>query len=166
MMGDEKVWRKDEEAKVIIFSQWTSMLNLLEKTLSIKGHRFVRLDGGMSQSQRDCNIATFCNDPSVKIFLISIKAGGVGLNLIVANVVFIVDPWWNAASENQAIDRVHRLGQQKPVFVFRLLIENSIEERIIELQQRKNLLVHNALGKTTKDLKQLRLEELRLLFRD
>lgn len=94
------------------------------------------------------------------------KAGGSGLNLITASHVYLLDPWWNSATEEQAIDRVHRLGQTKTVYVTRFIIENSIEERILELQNRKKLLVQGALGIDNTELRQVRIDELRLLFRD
>jgi SNF2 family DNA or RNA helicase len=103
---------------------------------------------------------------AVKIFLISMKAGGLGLNLVSASRVFLLDPWWNPSAEEQAIDRVHRLGQTRPVFVTRFVIEGSIEERILELQEKKRKLVQGALGARGKELRQIRLEELKLLFRD
>ncbi len=93
------------------------------------------------------------------------KAGGTGLNLTSASNVYLLDPWWNPASEEQAIDRVHRLGQTKPVTVTRFYVQNSIEERILELQDRKRVLAEGALGMNNKELRQVRLDELRLLFR-
>lgn len=157
---------KDEGIKSIVFSQWTSMLNLVEVPLREAGIKFVRLDGSMPQHQREKAVASFKEDPTVTVFLISMKAGGLGLNLVAASYVFLLDPWWNPATEDQAIDRVHRLGQTKPVFVTRFIVKGSIEERILELQDRKKMLAQGALGVNTKELRQIRIDELRLLFRD
>ncbi len=94
----------------------------------------------MTPYQRDASIKKFSDDPTVTVFLISLKAGGVALNLTAASRVFICDPWWNPAAENQATDRAHRIGQQRPVTVYRLIMKNSIEEKIIKLQENKKLL--------------------------
>jgi SNF2 family DNA or RNA helicase len=161
-----EIEENDPTLKSIVFSQWTSMLDLVEIPLRRSGLRFVRLDGSMTQAQREHAIRSFNSDPTVKIFLISMKAGGLGLNLVAASRVFLLDPWWNPSAEEQAIDRVHRLGQTRPVFVTRFVIEGSIEERILELQDKKRMLVQGALGARGKELRQIRLEELKLLFRD
>jgi SNF2 family DNA or RNA helicase len=100
--------------------------------LKNEGFKFVKLDGAMSRENRSTSIEKFKNDPSVTIFLISIKAGGVGLNLTTASRVYIVEPYWNPAVEQQAIDRVHRLGQRKPVEVVRLIVEDSIENKYMK----------------------------------
>ena len=170
------IWDEEEDIKVIIFSQWTSMLDLIEVPLNDMRKKFVRLDGSMPQAHRDHSVKSFNDDPSVKVFLISMKAGGLGLNLISASRVFLLDPWWNPATEQQAIDRVHRLGQRKPVIVTRFIVTNSIEERIVELQDKKKRLVQGALGnklsgnanlsRNNKELREIRMEELKLLFRD
>jgi SNF2 family DNA or RNA helicase len=152
--------------KSIVFSQWTSMLDLAEIPLRKAGIKFVRLDGSMPSYQREKSVAAFKEDPSICVFLISMKAGGLGLNLVTASHVYLLDPWWNPATEDQAIDRVHRLGQTKPVHVTRFIIKDSIEERIMELQERKKMLAQGALGAGSSELRQIRIEELRLLFRD
>jgi len=120
----------------------------------------------MANYQREKAISTFKTDSTVMVFLISTKAGGQGLNLVVASRVYLLDPWWNPAIEEQAIDRVHRLGQTKPVQITRFIVKGSIEERILELQERKKLLVQGALRINNRELRQIRIEELRLLFRD
>ena len=159
-------WKTDPSMKSIVFSQWTSMLDLIEEPFNRMGIRFVRLDGSMSQNNREISVNDFNSNPAVKVFLISMKAGGLGLNLVAASTVFLLDPWWNPATEHQAIDRVHRLGQRKPVIVTRFIISGTIEERILELQDKKKRLVQGALGRQSKELREIRLEELRLLFRD
>lgn len=154
--------RTEPHSKAIVFSQWTSMLDLVEGPLRKGGVRFVRLDGSMVQQHRESAVRQFREEADVKVFLISMKAGGLGLNLVAANHVFLLDPWWNPATEQQAIDRVHRLGQKKPVVVTRFIIANTIEERILELQSKKRQLVQGALG--TRELKRMREEELSMLF--
>jgi len=94
------------------------------------------------------------------------KAGGLGLNLVAASHVFLLDPWWNPATEEQAIDRVHRIGQKRPVIVTRFVVKGTVEERILELQEKKKMLAQGALGMRQKELRQIRIDELKLLFRD
>ncbi|KAJ1936000.1 hypothetical protein EC988_008320, partial [Linderina pennispora] len=127
--------------KSVVFSQWTTMLNLIEPQLKRNNIRFARLDGTMSRMQRTANLAKFKNDPGVRVLLVSLKAGGVGLNLAYATHVFVMDAFWNPSVEHQAIDRVHRLGQTKPVSVTRYFVRDSIEEKILKLQQRKGKIV-------------------------
>jgi len=157
---------KDDGAKSIVFSQWTSMLDLLETPLRDAGIQFVRLDGSMNHQLRDRSVQRFKEDPNITVFLISMKAGGLGLNLVAASNVYLLDPWWNPATEDQAIDRVHRLGQCRPVHVVRFIIKGTIEERILELQNRKKILAQGALGANGKESRQIRVNELRLLFQD
>lgn len=126
-----------EKRKILVFSQFTSMLQIIEQELLKKGISFVKLTG--STTNREEVINSFTNG-EVDIFLISLKAGGVGLNLTQADSVIHYDPWWNPAVENQATDRAYRIGQTKAVFVYRLIIENSIEQKILELQDRKKIL--------------------------
>ncbi|EGC36370.1 hypothetical protein DICPUDRAFT_87450 [Dictyostelium purpureum] len=159
-----KVLKNEPDSKCLIFSQWTSMLDLIEIPLNINSMPFVRLDGKIPQKQREVAIKRFKEEPSIKIFLISIKAGGLGLNLVVASHVFLCDPWWNPATEEQAIDRVYRIGQNKNVNVIRFFIKDSIEEKILELQKSKKDLAKEAL--TMKKQPQQRIEELKLLFAD
>lgn len=112
--------------KCIIFSQWTSMLDMLEEPLAQLGLKFCRLDGTMAQHQREHAVKDFNSNPEVQLFLISMKAGGLGLNLVSANRVFLLDPWWNPSTEEQAIDRVHRIGQTKTVYVTRFVVKVSL----------------------------------------
>lgn len=143
------------------------MLDLVETPLLKNDFKFVRLDGNVTQSNRQKAINSFNQNKDVRIFLISTKAGGIGLNLIAASRVFILDPWWNYACESQAIDRVHRLGQTKPVKVVRFIVRGSIEEKILKLQERKQLLAQASFGnfKNKEQLKMLRIEELKLIFK-
>jgi superfamily II DNA or RNA helicase len=124
----------DEGRKILVFSQFTSMLALIEDELNAIGIPYALLTG--STDDREKPIKCFQNG-EVPIFLISLKAGGVGLNLTAADTVIHYDPWWNPAVENQATDRAHRLGQDKPVFVYKLIVSGSIEEKILALQERK-----------------------------
>ncbi len=129
----------EEDRKILIFSQFVEMLNLIEnEVLNKKGYRYLKLTGQIRK--RDKIIDEFKEDAEIKIFLISLKAGGVGLNLTEADTVIIYDPWWNPFVENQAIDRIYRIGQDKPVFVYKLIVENSIEEKILKLQEKKKQL--------------------------
>ena len=125
----------DEGRRILIFSQFTSMLALIEQELQQAGLEYVLLTGDTTDRELP-----------VQIFLISLKAGGVGLNLTAADTVIHYDPWWNPAVENQATDRAHRLGQDKPVFVYKLIVAGSIEEKILALQERKSELAAGILS--------------------
>jgi SNF2 family DNA or RNA helicase len=124
----------DEDRRILLFSQFTSMLKLIEQELDRLGLPYVTLTG--DTIDRETPVRRF-QEGEVPIFLISLKAGGVGLNLTAADTVIHYDPWWNPAVENQATDRAHRLGQDKPVFVYKLIVSGSIEEKILALQERK-----------------------------
>lgn len=126
-----------EGRKVLVFSQFTSMLGILEEEIKKKSYTYTKLTG--STRKRDEAIKKF-TEGDAGIFLISLKAGGVGLNLVAADTVIHYDPWWNPAVENQATDRAYRIGQDKPVFVYKLIVENSIEEQILKLQEKKKSL--------------------------
>ncbi|CAM9541697.1 unnamed protein product, partial [Discosporangium mesarthrocarpum] len=126
--------RKDPSTKAVVFSQWTHMLDLVEISLKRMTRGFCRLDGGMNQQQRERALRSFSKDERVTIMLISLKAGGVGLNLTAASMVFLLDPWWNPAVEDQAIDRVHRLGQTSPVSVRRFAVVDTVEDKMLALQ--------------------------------
>ncbi|XP_069143572.1 ATP-dependent helicase rhp16-like [Solanum lycopersicum] len=129
------MFERDCSAKGIVFSQFTAFLDLIQYTLNVR-HKV----GSMSIAARDAALKRFTEDGNCKILLMSLKTGGVALNLTVASHVFIMDPWWNPAVQQQAQDRVHRIGQYKPVMIVRFLIENTIEERILALQEKKKLL--------------------------
>ncbi|TVT68047.1 MAG: DEAD/DEAH box helicase [Denitromonas halophila] len=124
----------EEGRRILIFSQFTEMLSLIEAELDAEGIGWVKLTG--QTRKREAVIEQF-QSGEVPVFLISLKAGGVGLNLTAADTVIHYDPWWNPAAENQATDRAHRIGQDKPVFVYKLVVEGSIEEKILDLQARK-----------------------------
>ena len=134
----------EEGHKALVFSQWTSLLDLIETRLRETGIEFCRLDG--STRDRGAVVARFQGEGGPPVMLISLKAGGVGLNLTAADHVFLCDPWWNPAAEAQAADRAHRIGQDKPVFVYRLVANDTVEERIVALQEKKRALFDAALG--------------------
>ena len=127
---------QNENHKVIIFSQFTTYLDLIQKEVKKKQWKFSRIDGSQNMKKRHSEVDKFQNGDS-SIFLISLKAGGFGLNLTAASYIFLMDPWWNPAVENQAIDRAHRIGQENKLTVYRPIIKNSVEEKDLILQQNK-----------------------------
>jgi SNF2 family DNA or RNA helicase len=135
----KRLFQNEPDAKVVIFTQFTTMLDLIELVLIQASIKTLRFD---SRVQKGCLrkriIELFSSDPEYKVILTSLKAGGVGLNLVSANYLLLVDPWWNSSVELQAFDRVHRIGQKKPVVVYRLLINGSIEEEVLKIQEKKN----------------------------
>jgi SNF2 family DNA or RNA helicase len=133
-----------EGHKALVFSQWTSLLDLIEPQLAAADIGFSRLDG--STRDREGVVNGFQRESGPPVLLLSLRAGGVGLNLTQADHVFIVDPWWNPAAEDQAADRAHRIGQDRPVMVYRLVAANTVEDGILALQERKRGLAEAALG--------------------
>lgn len=152
----------DEGSKALVFSQFTSMLALIRKRLDQRGIKYAYLDG-QTRNRKDV-VQRFQTDPDLPVFLISLKAGGVGLNLTAAEYVFIMDPWWNPAVEAQAIDRTHRIGQKKPVFAYRLICEDTVEQRILELQSRKRDLADAVVGGEGNVLSNLTRDDLEQLL--
>jgi superfamily II DNA or RNA helicase len=130
--------------RALVFSQWTSLLDLVEPHLATAGIGFTRLDG--STVDREGVVTQFQAADGPPVMLLSLKAGGIGLNLTAADHVFLLDPWWNPAVEDQAADRAHRIGQDKPVMVYRIVARDTVEERILELQERKRALAEAALS--------------------
>lgn len=135
--------------KSVVFSQWTSMLDRVQSALQRAGIRSVRLDGKMRRPDRAAALEKFKSDPRVEVFLVSLRAGGFGLNLISACRAYCIEPAWNPAQEQQAMDRVHRLGQVNPVITTKIVTKDSIEERMIELQKRKQMLANKVAEKRT-----------------
>jgi len=133
-----------EKHKILVFSQFTSMLELIVRELTREQIRFTYLDGQTKDRQERVHL--FQNDPNISVFLISLKAGGTGLNLTAADYVFLFDPWWNPAAEQQAIDRAHRIGQTKKVFTYRLITKDTVEEKVVELQQKKRDMVKGVMS--------------------
>lgn len=163
----EEVYRmleRDPSAKGIVFSQFTSMLDLCAHRLGACGVRCERLQGGMTMGARDTAIDRFTRDPDVRIFLMSLKAGGVALNLTAASHCFMMDPWWNPAVEQQAMDRVHRLGQYRPMHCVRFVLGGTIEERILKLQEKKQLMFEMTVGRDPGAAMRLTVDDLRFLF--
>ena len=147
--------------KLLIFCQFKEMLAIIRRHLDQEGCNYLYLDG--ATRDRQPLIDRFNSDEKVRLFLISLKAGGLGLNLVAADTVIIYDPWWNPAVENQAIDRAHRIGQRKTVYVYRLVTENSVEQRIMALKRKKAAIVDaliNENGLTTLSLSKTDLENL------
>src|SRR5690606_27510903 len=149
--------------KVLVFSQFVSMLKLIRDALDDDKVRYEYLDG--STTDRAERVERFQTDPTIPVFLISLKAGGSGLNLTAADTVIHFDPWWNPAVEDQASDRAHRIGQKRVVTVYRLVAAGTIEEKILELKKKKKDLVSAVLSEDTGGAKTLSREDLDELFR-
>jgi SNF2 family DNA or RNA helicase len=152
----------DEGHKALVFSQFTSMLALVRGELDQRGVVYEYLDG--QTRKRRQHVQRFQTDPACPLFLISLKAGGLGLNLTAAEYVFILDPWWNPAVEAQAIDRAHRIGQTRHVFAYRLICQDTVEQRIAELQRQKKQLADAIVGGQENLLRTLSREELEWLL--
>jgi superfamily II DNA or RNA helicase len=148
--------------KALVFSQFRSLLDIVKPALEAEGLVVAQLDG--QTRDREALVQRFQEDPTLGVLLISLKAGGVGLNLTAAEYVFVLDPWWNPAAEAQAIDRAHRIGQTKPVFAYRLIARDTVEERIAELQQKKRALADSVIRGDGAPLQGLTVEDLERLF--
>jgi superfamily II DNA or RNA helicase len=148
--------------KSLVFSQFTSMLAIVRNRLDTLKITYEYLDG--STRNRQARVDRFQNDPACPLFLISLKAGGLGLNLTAAEYVFLLDPWWNPAVEAQAIDRTHRIGQTKPVFAYRLICKDTVEEKVLELQKTKRALADSIIGADNGVLRSMGVEDLELLL--
>lgn len=148
--------------KVLIFSQFVGMLSIIRKQMERKGIEYSYLDG--QTRNRESVVADFQTNPDKRVFLISLKAGGVGLNLTAADYVFLVDPWWNPAVEQQAIDRTHRIGQTQKVFAYKMICKDTVEEKILKLQQKKKELVADIISPEQSLLKSLTKDDIVELF--
>lgn len=144
---------KDKGVKTIVFSQWTSFLNILEPRLEEAGICFARIDGTMSALSRDASLEALENDPDCTVLLASLSVCSVGLNLVAASQVILADSWWAPAIEDQAVDRVHRLGQKRETTVFRLVVENTVEENVLRIQEDKRKLMRLAFSEKSKEKK-------------
>jgi non-specific serine/threonine protein kinase len=140
------------------------MLQLIKQEFDATGISHCYLDGSTSLNQRREQVETFTDDPSIKAFLISLKAGGVGLNLTVADYVYLVDPWWNPSAEQQAIDRAHRIGQKRKVFAYKMICKDSVEEKILQLQERKKMLADDLIQEDSGFVKNLSRDDVEFLF--
>ena len=152
----------DERHKVLVFSQFTSLLAIVRSEMGQRGISYAYLDG--KSRDREEQVSLFQEDPNIPVFLISLKAGGLGLNLTAADYVFLLDPWWNPAVEAQAIDRAHRIGQARNVVAYRLVARDTIEEKILLLQQSKRALAEAIISEENSILRQLTTEDLDLLL--
>jgi superfamily II DNA or RNA helicase len=152
----------EEGHKALVFSQFTRLLAIVRRELDAEGITYEYLDG--RTRDRDARVDRFQTDAACPLFLISLKAGGVGLNLTAADSVFLLDPWWNPAVEAQAIDRTHRIGQTRHVFAYRLIATDTVESRVVELQQRKRRLADAILTASAAPLADLKREDLELLL--
>ena len=162
----KEIMEDPEGEKVLVFSQWTSLLDLLEVPIDKENWSYRRYDGSMNAKMRGDAVDDFRDTKKdVRIMLVSLKAGNAGLNLNSASRVIILDPFWNPYIEEQAIDRAHRIGQTRPVQVHRMLIENTVEDRIVELQEKKRALISEALDeKASQNIGRLGVRELAYLF--
>jgi len=161
--------RKKPGTKTVIFSQWTSFLNIVQAQLDKHGYKYARIDGTMRANQRDASLVALETDPECTIMLASLAVCSVGLNLVAANQVILADSWWAPAIEDQAVDRVHRLGQTKPTTVWRLVMNDSIEDSVLNIQAEKRKLMMTAFqektGKRMKEGSTARLADIERLLR-
>lgn len=155
---------RNENIKSLVFSQFVNFLELLRWRLERAGFRCVTIYGSTTLSKRKSAIETFNNDSTVTVFLISLKAGGLALNLTEASRVYMMDLWWNPAVEDQAMDRIHRIGQHRPIRIHKIIIEDSIESRILKLQEKKKALFESAIENDISALERLNEEDLMFLF--
>lgn len=150
--------------KVLVFSQFLGMLALIRQKLTSENIKHVYFDGSSSSTEREKAIHEFQNNEDCRVFLISLKAGGIGLNLTAADYVYIVDPWWNPAVEQQAIDRTHRIGQTKNIFAYRLICKDTLEEKMLLLQERKRALAADLVSDDNAFMKRLTRDDIAFLF--
>jgi SNF2 family DNA or RNA helicase len=148
---EELVKIAEKKEKCVCFTQWMGMMNILGFEMNAKGIKFVRLDGKCSNKKRTQILAQFLEDNETTVLMVSLMMGGVGLNLTKANHVLLVEPWWNPGVEIQAIDRVHRIGQKKPVHVTRYICADTIEEKILNLQEHKKGILDLTLAQCSKE---------------
>ena len=159
-----EIQENTSDHKLLVFSQFTEMLAIVRTTLMNAGIKFSYLDGSTPASQRKDQVINFQENETIKVFLISLKAGGVGLNLTAADYVYLIDPWWNPAAEQQAIDRTHRIGQTKKIFAYKMICKDSIEEKILLLQEKKKLLASELVSEDTGFVKKLTRDDIDYLF--
>jgi SNF2 family DNA or RNA helicase len=150
--------------KLLLFSTYTSMFEIIENELEKEQIQYFKLTGQTKVDKRIELVDEFNNNEEIKVFLISLKAGGTGLNLTGADMVIHYDPWWNLAAENQATDRAYRIGQKNNVQVYKLITKNSIEEKIYDLQEKKAKLIDNVLDTKTSFISKLSKEDIMKLF--
>ena len=152
----------EEGHKALVFSQFTSMLTILRRRLDAAGIVYEYLDGQTHDRARA--VERFQNDPGRPLFLVSLKAGGLGLNLTAAEYVYLLDPWWNPAVETQAVDRTHRIGQTRSVFAYRIIARDTVEEKVLALQESKREIADAIIREDNSLLSSLAPEDLALLL--
>ena len=152
----------EEGHKVLVFSQFVQLLEIVRKRLDAQGFTYAYLDG--RTRDRAAVVERFQTDPDCSLFLISLKVGGLGLNLTAADYVYILDPWWNPAAEAQAIDRAHRIGQTRSVFAYRLIAEDTVEDKIVEMQRDKKRLAQALISEDNSVVQELSMEDLEKLL--
>ena len=158
------ITNKTGKHKILVFSQFVKMLGLIKDELAKLNIEYEYLDGQCSSQQREQSVNNFQENENLRVFLISLRAGGTGLNLTAADYVYIVDPWWNPAVENQAIDRCYRIGQDKKVFAYRMICKNTVEEKIIALQNKKKKIAEDLIQTDENILKKLNKNDIKELF--
>lgn len=164
LLLDRLIELRRESHKVLVFSQFTGVLDEVALRLSQTAVQPFRLDGSTAQKERDRQIAEFQNVKGAAVFLISLKAGGLGINLTAADYVFLLDPWWNPAAEAQAIDRAHRIGREGTVIAYRIIMKGTIEEKILRLQEKKRRIANSLIKGESGALRELSREDLLGLF--
>ncbi len=150
--------------KILVFSQFLGMLQIIQHRLDQAGLNSLYLDGSTKPAERGRLVKQFQEEEGQQVFLISLKAGGVGLNLTAADYVYLMDPWWNPAAEDQAIDRSHRIGQTQKVFAYKMICRNTVEEKIMQLQQKKKQLSRELISEENSFVKKLTTEDVAFLF--
>ncbi len=150
--------------KSLVFSQFTEMLSQIRAVFDNEKISYCYLDGSTPAAKRREEVERFQNDDSVKVFLVSLKAGGVGLNLTAADYVYVVDPWWNPAAEQQAIDRTHRIGQTRKIFAYKMICKDTVEEKILKLQERKKDITNELISEDAGFIKKLTREDVAFLL--
>jgi len=159
-----QIKEKTGNHKIVVFSQFVQMLKIIERELKREGHDYEYFDGSSVQKQRRDSVNRFQQDTRCLVFLISLKAGGTGINLTSADYVYIFDPWWNPAVENQAIDRTYRIGQDKKVFAYRMICKDTVEEKILKYQERKKAVAADIIRTEESFIKHLTKEDIGELF--
>jgi SNF2 family DNA or RNA helicase len=152
----------DEGHKALVFSRFTSLLSIVRERLDSQSVRYEYLDG--QTQDRAAHVHRFQNEKDCRLFLISLKAGGLGVNLTAAEYVFLLDPWWKPAVEAQAIDRAHRIGQERQVFAYRLIAKDTVEEKVLELQKAKRDLADAIINADKSLIRNLSRDGLELLL--
>lgn len=158
------ITEKTSQHKLLIFSQFVGMLGLIRQELDQHHIDYEYLDGKSSKDQRQESVENFQTNENIRVFLVSLKAGGIGLNLTAADYVFLVDPWWNPAVEEQAIDRCYRIGQDKKVFAYRMICKNTIEEKILNIQKKKKRIASDIIQTDENIMKTITFDDIRDLF--